>query len=239
MSLNLKNIFTQRLGLKLASILLSLVVFTHVYTEQEREWILDVPLEITGLSEDLCYVSSPPAKVVAQVRGKGKNLIKLKFKEARAMVDLSNVGQGTVRRVLSGSDVVIPPDLNVTVADVLEPNVLSLELDSRVEKSVRVVPVYSGALASGLSLSGPPEVEPEQIKVSGARKVIAQLDYINTEPIDIGGMTDKSTVEAELDPGALNLALEPSSVRVTFVLEKAEQRRRGDEDLGGSSLDGG
>lgn len=220
MSFSVKNMFTQRIGLKLASVFLSLVVFVHVYTEQEREWTIDVPLEIADLAEDLCFVSPPPAFVSVTVRGKGKDLIKLKFKGARAIVGLADSKAGSVRRILSGSDILIPPEMNVTVADVIEPKVLSLELDPRLAKFIRVVPVYSGALGSGLALSGPPRVEPEQIEATGARRVLAQLDYVNTTPIDIGGMTDMSSVETNLDPGALNLSLDPSTVRVTFLVER-------------------
>ena len=239
MSVNLKNMFTERLGLKLASVLLSLVVFVHVYTEQVREWTLEVPLETANLAEGLCFVSPPPSSVLVNVRGKGKDLIKLRFKGARAIVDLADSRAGSVKRILSGSDILVPPELDVTIADVLEPKVLSLELDPKTAKFVRVVPVYSGSLGVGLALSGPPKVEPEQIQVSGARRVLALLDYINTSPIDIGGMTDMSVVDAYLDPGALNLILEPSSVRVTFVVEKTSAEPLPGEKAEGSSQGGG
>ncbi len=239
MSVNLKNIFTQRLGLKLASIFLSLVVFVHVYTEQEREWTFEVPLEVTNLSSNLCLVSPPPATVVVSVRGKGKNLIKLRFKGAKAVVNLADVGPGSVKRILSASDVQLPPDLDVTVADVFDPKVLSLEVDPKLTKFVRVVPVYSGSLGSGLELSGPPLVQPEQVHVSGARRVLSQLDYINTTPIDISGMSAESVVDAKLDPGAHNLTLDPTSVRVTFLVEKIPPAESQPESAGGSSRGGG
>jgi YbbR domain-containing protein len=223
MSFSIKNMFTRRIELKLASFFLSLVVFIHVYTEQEREWTLNIPLETANLAEELCFVTPPPPSVEVKVRGKGKDLIKLRFSGARAVVDLGDSKAGSVKRILSGSDVLIPPDMNVTVADVIQPKVLSLELDPKLAKFVRVVPVYSGRLGSGLTLSGPPRVEPEQIQATGARRVLAQIDYVNTSPIDIGGMTDLSSVDATLDAGALNLSLDPSTVRVTFLVEKVSE----------------
>jgi YbbR domain-containing protein len=239
MSFSIKNMFTRRIGLKLASVFLSLVVFVHVYTEQEREWTLKVPLETINLAEELCFVSPPPATVSVTVRGKGKDLIKLRFRRARAIVDLGGSKAGSVKRILSGSDILVPPDMNVTVADVIEPKVLSLELDPRLAKFIRVVPVYSGRLGSGLALSGPPQVEPEQIQATGARRVLAQLDYVNTTPIDIGGMTDQSIVAAGLDPGALNLSLDPSTVRVTFLVERTGVEPDRMEDGGDTSEGGG
>jgi YbbR domain-containing protein len=239
MSFSVKNMFTRRIGLKLASIFLSLVVFIHVYTEQEREWTLEVPLETANLSEELCFVTPPPTSVAVRVRGKGKDLIKLRFKGARAIVDMGDSKAGSEKRILSGSDVLIPPDMNVTVADVVEPKVLSLDLDPRLAKFIRVVPVYSGRLGSGLALSGPPLVEPEQIQATGARSVISQLDYVNTIPIDIGGMTDLSSVDAGLDPGALNLSLDPSTVRVTFLVEKTGKEPEGEEGDEDTSVGGG
>lgn len=239
MSFNLKKMFTQRVGLKIASLFLSLVVFIHVYTEQEREWTMTVPLETANVTETLCFVSPPPATVLVTVRGKGKDLIKLRFKGARAVVDLGDSGVGTIKKILSGADILIPPDMNVTVADVIEPKVLSLELDSRLAKFIRVVPVYSGSLGSGLALRGPPKVEPEQIEATGARRVLAQLDYINTIPIDIGGMTDQNTVDAILDLGTLSVNLEPNAVRVTFLVERIHTQTQESEDAGATSVDGG
>lgn len=222
MSFSLKDIFTKHIGLKLASLFLSLVVFVHVYTEQEREWVLEAPLDLVGVAEELCFVSSPPPSVLVKVRGKGKDLIKLRLSGARAVVDVAESKAGDFKKVLSGSDIFLPPDLDVTVADVINPKVLDLELDSKYAKMIRVVPVYSGALAAGLSLSGPPTVDPEEIEVSGARRVLASLSYINTMPIDIGGMTDAGTVLADLDRGTMNLNLEPSAVQVTFILERGD-----------------
>jgi YbbR domain-containing protein len=239
MSFSIKNMLTRRIGLKLASLFLSLVVFVHVYTEQEREWTLSVPLETANLSEELCFVSPPPANISVTVRGKGKDLIKLRFKGARAIVDLGESKAGSVTRILSGSDILIPPDLSVIVADVIEPRVLSLELDPRLAKFIRVVPVYSGRLGAGLALSGPPRVEPEQIQATGARRVLAQLDYVNTTPIDIGGMTDQSIVDAGLDPGALNLSLDPATVRVIFLVEKTDVEPDRTEDAEDTSAGGG
>ena len=238
MSFNLRHIFTRHIGLKLASLFLSLVVFVHVYTEQEREWVLEAPLDLAGVAGDLWLVSPPPPSVLVKVRGKGKDLIKLRLSGARAVVDLAESKIGSVKRVLSGSDIFIPPDLDVTVADVIGPKVLDLELDSRSEKMVRVVPVYSGALESGLSLSGPPSVDPERIQVSGARRILAELDYINTLPIDIGGMTSASTVDADLDPGALHLSLQPRAVRVTFLVERGTVGPERELE-GGSARDSG
>lgn len=239
MSFSVKNMFTQRIGLKLASVFLSLVVFVHVYTEQEREWTLSVPLETANLAEELCFVTPPPAEVAVRVRGKGKDLIKLRLSGARAIVDMGDSKAGSVKRILSSSDVLIPPDMNVTVADVIEPKVLSLELDPRLAKFIRVVPVYSGKLGSGLALSGPPRVEPEQIQATGARRVLAQLDYVNTTPIDIGGMTDLSSVDAPLDPGALNLSLDPNTVRVTFLVEKVKVEEPAESESGDNRSEGG
>jgi YbbR domain-containing protein len=220
MSFSLKNTLTKHVGLKLASLFLSLVVFVHVYTEQEREWSLDAPLDIIGVAQDLCFVSPPPKTVSVKVRGRGKDLIKLRLEGARAVVDVANAKAGPLKRVLSGSDIIIPPNLEVTVVDVVAPKVLDLELDSKYAKMIRVVPVYSGALAAGLALSGPPTVEPEQIQVTGPRRVLAGLDYINTLPIDISGMTAGSTVATDLDRDEMNLDLVPRSVKVTFALEK-------------------
>ena len=223
MSFSIRGFFTRHIGLKLASLFLSLVVFVHVYTEQEREWALDAPLDIVGISEDLCFVEPPPQSVEIKVRGKGKDLLKLRLSGARAVVDLADSEAGSVNRVLSGSDIFIPPDLDVTVAEVIEPKVLDVELDSRSAKMIRVVPVYSGSFEQGMELSGPPTVDPEEIRVSGARRVLAGLNYINTLPIDIDGMTSAGTVVADLDCGAMLLDLVPSAVQVTFLLEEREE----------------
>jgi len=221
MSLRFKQMFTERIGLKLASLFLSLVVFTHVYTEQEREWTIEVPLETANLSEALCFVTPPPPAVLVTVRGKGKDLIKLKLRGARAVVDLGGSKAGSVKRILSGADIVVPPNLNVVVADVVEPKVLSLEIDSRVSKMVRVVPVYSGELPDGFELSAPPEVEPDRVRATGARRVLAGVDYVNTEPVDVSGMKKPRTVEASLDVGSLHVAVDPPRVRVSFPVVEA------------------
>jgi YbbR domain-containing protein len=113
----------------------------------------------------------------------------------------------------------------VHVAEVIEPRSLVLEVEPRAKKRVPVVAPVVGVFAPGVGLARDPSPDPDSVDVSGARRLLATVDVVRTEAIDVSGLKERAVFEVRLEDRGLALDLEPRQVVVTVDVERLVERR--------------
>src|SRR5258706_15044289 len=96
----LRGLLLDNLGLKLVALLLGLMVYLNVYTDRPNTMLITFPIEISELDDSLSLSGPVPAVVQAELRGTGKQLLKLRLTEPPVKVSLIGVGPGRVPREL-------------------------------------------------------------------------------------------------------------------------------------------
>lgn len=235
----IREILFGNLGLKLASLVLALLLYAHVVTEQQRESILQIPLTLTGLPDSLAVSGHPPERVGVKIRGKWKDLIRLGLTSPYLPVDLAHAVPGTFRTTITADDIAgkaLPPELSklVTVTEVEEPRAVDLVIEPKREKQVRVAPRLTGAPAAGYQVTGWAIAVPESVQVRGPKSVVDPLDSLSTLPIDITGERERIQRQVEVDPGPLRLSVEPRRCLVTVRFAKTSAPEGPPETPGGS-----
>lgn len=220
----LTSLLTENLPLKLLALLLGLIVYAHVYTEQEQEFHLKVPLAVSGLSPDLVLLEPPPRDVELATRGTGKQFLKLKMQESRILVDLHGVRPGQVQRMLSPADVAFPPGTEVHVTQILDPKMVVLAVDTLVERSVPVEPALFGEPPDNFVLVEPPRVIPPWVSVRGPRSLVTPLAHLETEPFDLGVVRSSREVELPVVSSLDGVTCDPASVSVSLLVEEEVTR---------------
>jgi YbbR domain-containing protein len=226
MASRLREILFGNLGLKVSSLVLALLLYAHVVTEQPRDSVVQVPLTLTGLPESLVVTGQPPERVSVKVRGRWKDLIRLGLTSPYLPIDLAHATPGPYRTAISADDIAskaLPPELSklVTVNEVLEPRTVELVIEPKRVKQVRVAPKLEGEPAAGYRVEGTVAVVPESVRVSGPWSVVAPIESLRTLPIDITGEREKIQRQIEVDPGALPLSVEPRRCLVTVRFTRA------------------
>jgi YbbR domain-containing protein len=229
MASRLREILFGNLGLKISSLVLALLLYAHVVTEQPRDSVVPIPLTLTGLPDSLVVTGRPPERVSVKIRGKWKDLIRLGLTSLYLPVDLAHARPGPFRTAITADDIAakaIPPELTklVLVNEVLEPRTVEVMIEPRRVKRVRVAPVLEGEPAAGYRVEGVVAVAPESVRVAGARSVVAPIESLRTLPIDIAGEREKIQRQIEVDPGALLLSVEPRRCLVTVrIVRNSDQ----------------
>lgn len=200
---NLASALTNNLALKLLAILLGLVVYAYVYTEQEHETMIRAPLRVTGLPPDLILTDPPPEDAVLNTRGKGKQLLKLRLESPEIVVDLSEARVGRVQRMLSPTDATLPVGVDVTVTEIVEPRMVEFSIDTLLERDVDVDLVVSGDLPEQFGLSAPIEVEPTQVRVRGPSRSLEHMTGVATRLVNVSSLRDSTDLLVELEAGDL------------------------------------
>jgi YbbR domain-containing protein len=221
----IKDLLLHNLGLKLASLLLALLLYAHVVTDQQRESRLTIPLALTGLPDSLAVSGHVPSRVTVDVRGKWKDLIRLGLIGRQLTVDLAGVSPGRFQKSISADDVrerAIPAELAkaVDVTDVIEPRTVDVMVEAKRRRSVPLLARLVGTPADGYELVGDPEVEPDSAVVAGPQSVVENLDTLRTLPVDIAGERERIQRQVQLDTGASPIVVQPRRVLVTLRIAR-------------------
>ena len=223
----IREILLHNLGLKLASLVLALLLYAHVVTEEQRESKVIMPVVLTGLPESLAVLGKAPSRVAVNVRGKWKDLIRLGLTGRQLSVDLTTAVSGRYQRSLSADDVrqlAIPAELSklVEVTEVIEPRTIDIGIEPKRGKTVAVKARIVGAPPVGYAARGPARVEPDTAWVSGPASIVSGLDTLFTLPVDIAGERERIHRQVPLDAGSNLLAVQPRRCIVTLRITRVE-----------------
>jgi YbbR domain-containing protein len=199
--------------LKLAAVVLSVLLWLLVSAEETTSQLVRVPVQVEvppGLA-----LAKPAPEVRAFITGPGREMIKLYTTPPviRAFVP-STALPPQWRFEVTPATVQLPPNVKVTVQDV-EPRVVDLVLDREVTRDIPVALRAVFAPESGYAMAGF-AVAPARVRVRGARAIVADLDSVTTELIEVRGVTERFERTVAVDTaGHALLTITPREVTLT------------------------
>jgi len=208
------------LGLKFTALLLALLVYLNVYTDRPTTMLVSFPIEYTELDDSLSLSGPAPSVVQAELKGTGKQLIFMRVKEPRVKLSLAGARRGRLDRALAPSDLPLPEGGGITVENLVGPRVVTLDIDRRIHREVRVTPRVTGQPAPGYHWVGVALVDPTRVRVRGPEQVLLGLDSLVLAPVHVDGKRD--TVSALVAPERLPdwCTADPAMVAVRLMLER-------------------
>jgi len=223
------SFFTDHLGVKLLALLLAVVIYAHVYTDQEQEAILRVPLRVTGLPADLVLTEKPPGEVELAARGSGKQILKLRVQHPVLLVNLNEVRPGQVQRMLSPVDVALPVGSQVVVTEIRDPHLVEFMVDTLITREVNVRVLPEGRPPEGFVLGADPRPEPSRVAVRGPSHLVEDLDHVTAGPLLLPDLVEGvQHVELPVHTEDERLHADPPEVSVETRLEPLATRAFGD-----------
>jgi hypothetical protein len=222
----LRRLFFENVGLKLASFVLALLLYAHVVTEQPKEQLLRIPVACSGLADTLAILGKPPTEVDATVRGKWKDLIRLRLSNTLLPIDLEGVEPGPYRYEITKEELAgraLPPELAkvLEITEIADPHVVDVLIEPKDEKRVAVVARVVGEPTPGWRWDGAATVEPDSVTVSGPRSAVDSTLALPTLPVDITEERETIQRQVSVDPGNAPLVPEPRRILVTLRLVRA------------------
>jgi len=213
-------------GTKLIALSLALVVYVHVYTEQEDERRFHVPLIVSGLGPNLVLAGEPPREVTITARGKRKQLFKMDWNKPHLEMDLAGARPGDVQRMLSPADVSLDPGIEAEVKSVDAPRLVTVEVDTVIAKAVRVTVPLIGDLPRNLLWAHPVRPEPARVEIRGPSRLLAAVDEVSTAPLDLGSVREAGDFRLALRIDA-SFPAEPVAVEAVVAVVAGVERSFG------------
>lgn len=171
-----------------------LFLFYRVNTMDER--FFSVPLHVDPPA-GLAIARPYPKSARVTLRGKEEAIFSVLEQDIEVYADFGRFqseGQYRipVRVTRKGTSLNIEP-LDIRV----EPSEISITLEQRIEKSLAVEPVLTGAPPPGYELVQY-SVTPQTVEVSGARSLVDSVEELRTEQIDLEGRTGDFTEQVAI-----------------------------------------
>ena len=213
----LRDITTERLGLKAIALVLALLLWIVVSLRQPTEAYARVRVTPV-LDSSLVLIGAAP-EVQALVSGRAADLVKLFSTPLVLRRTVSGDVPDTLMLDVTPADVHVPAELAevVHVLDV-QPRAVMLRFESSVTRRVPVknegrVVVHVDSVTSETTLSQDLVFEPDWVRVTGPRRVVRQLRGIHPDSLTIAS-GDTLPHVADLDTAGIGVRVEPAQVRV-------------------------
>ncbi len=193
--------FSHNWNYKILSFLVAVLLWLGAVRDRETTEILRFPVRFSGLSENYVVSVLEPASISFVVKGKSRELLKTSKDRANWFyeIDLAGFKKGDYRLNVSKRNIM---NFNSSIDIYLSDNdkTISLTIDEKEEKFVKIVPEISGKVASGFKQIGEIQMQPQFVKIRGPKSVT----HITTSAVDISN--EKRTVTREV-----NIILPPNT----------------------------
>ena len=215
----LRGLLFENFSIKLLAILLSTLVYVNARTDRPVTMMVSFPVAIQDLPDSVSLAGPPPPPVHAEIRGTGKQVIRLRLARPPIIVSLAGVGPGPFERSITPADLPLPPGLDV--GQIVGPRMVVLDLDRRLSRRVPVSSRIEWTQASAARPIARIVLEPANVTVTGPARVVTRLDTVALAPVRLDGRRD--SLRVDVWPGGLpeGCIMEPPAVRLLVVLGRA------------------
>jgi YbbR domain-containing protein len=211
----LRGLLFDNLGLKLAALLLALLVYLNVYLDRPARMTMSFPVQIQDLGDSLSLSGPVPSTVQAQLRGTGKQLLRMRVTEPPIKISLDGIGPGRFEHEVSAEDLPLAGYEGVEAERVIGPGVIDIGVERRVRRRLPAAPRIEMPAGGDTSVTFTIVVDPESVMVTGPRSAVARLDSVVLQPVRLGGRRDTVRVQVAAQSLPDWCVMEPALVKVT------------------------
>ncbi|MBI5441997.1 MAG: YbbR-like domain-containing protein [Deltaproteobacteria bacterium] len=189
-----RALFIRDGGLKFLSLALAVLLWIFVVGEKRSEMTVSIPLELTGVPDDLVILNRVPDTVRARLSGPRTLLAGINPQQLSVVLGLEGAQPGVTTFENLASRMRLPKRIEVTY---LSPSAIALELDLKGVKRVAVRPRLRGRPAQGMEVVGV-RVDPAEVELVGGMSMLKRIDEVPTETVDVTGLDGSVSRPVEL-----------------------------------------
>jgi YbbR domain-containing protein len=207
-------------GVKLFAIVTAVFLWYSITkTERDAERIIEVPVSMRKIPDSLTVLNPPTKPISVTLRGPRTILDNVDERKGRLQLSLANIQQGDNRIDPNGAMLFpeLPRSLKVVRFD---PPSFTLRADRRAMKRLSVKADLAGSPALGYTVAES-TVSPEMVDVTGPARLLADLNHVSTEPVDLRGVDQGFSRNILLERLDSSLTYIPDVVQVSVKLDES------------------
>ncbi len=216
----LRAVVENQPGIKLFAIVTAVFLWYSITkTERDAERIIDLPVSLRKIPDALTVLNPPTKPVSVTLRGPRTILDNVDEHKVRLQLSLASIQLGDNRIDPSGS--MLNPDLPRSLKVVrFDPPSFMLSVDRRAMKRLPVKIDLAGVPAFGYTVAES-TVSPEMVDVTGPARLLADMNHVSTEQIDVKNADQAFQRNILLDQIDPSLTYVPDVVQVRVTLDES------------------
>ncbi|MFH1985000.1 MAG: CdaR family protein [Pseudomonadota bacterium] len=198
-------------------VLTGTIIYFRIRMSAETRHVF-LPIEVFNLPIGLAFATAPLKGVTVTLRGPAAIVNRFENHPPPYPLDLSGASTGTHTIAVSADLLNLPPEL---INEKMHPPEIVITLETATDKEVPVVVNLMGQPAPGFTVVDT-LVQPAMVTVSGPTSLIAPMERLITQPVNIDGLSESFRKEIALVlPEAM--VLRTSSKIATLDIRIAER----------------
>lgn len=219
----LQNMWPKDWTLPFISLALAIALWYFVGGDDTVDKSVTVPIEVINLPRDLVISNQFKQDIMVTISGPRKQVLAIDKGDIARQVDLARAVPGTMVINNENDSISVPRGVKVLR---VQPDSIIFSLDKLIQKQLAVKPITKGNPASHHSLQDI-KMKPDAISITGPQTVLSELDALETEIIDISGLTQSTQLQIplKLSPSLLDLIGETSVTADLTIVEDTVEKR--------------
>jgi len=215
----LKKIFFENFKIKAVCFVLAVLTYFMVGIFQRGEKVVFCKLNIVGLKDSYTISSDIPEVIKVVVRDKQRILDKINENDFNLTLDSSLFDNNKTNEIPINYNV--PGEMQSFFSTIdLIPSKIKVNVEKLSEKTVPIAINYVGKLEPGFMIKKT-TIEPYEVRIQGAEKLINKIKFIETEKIIVNGENKFFKREIFLlTPNRFIKIIGKGKAEVTFEIEK-------------------
>jgi YbbR domain-containing protein len=207
---------------KLLCLVMAFVLYVYVNTSENIDRDFVVPISISNRPPSLLITQQSASEARLVVNGPKAKMDQLKPEDLALTLSLRDSQRpGEVSFRLYADQVATPPGIRVRS---LEPASVLLQLESIVARTVEIRAMLDGQPREGYEVAEV-KVTPPLIEVAGPPSVLGRMSSIETDPVDIEGMTGSFKQRVGFrTPNLVSLSVRRSTIVAVTIRERTLHR---------------
>ncbi|HMQ10950.1 MAG TPA: CdaR family protein [Oligoflexia bacterium] len=212
----LANLNTE-FALKILSVLIALLLWSYVKSEQKQQRSLDVELELVNLPNHLMLEREVDAQIKVKVIGPKSRVESMNQEYLGTLsLDLSKSHIGLNTFWIQEDDFKLPYGIKI---DRIVPQIIRVDLDKAITNTLPVLPKFIGKLPEGFEMTSY-DLDPEVMTVKGTQRSMEALKKLYTTDIDLKSMRSYYEQEVPIDTSSLNVKLQHNTVLLRVTIKE-------------------
>lgn len=182
---NIEKIIGDNFTVKLISLFLAIVIFAWVRTDQESTVTANIPIRLVVPAGTMVIGGNAPEVVSVTVRGRESDLARFNRNQLNPIILQITIADHERPIKIPYNSISTPSGVRVSN---IVPSAIVVQIDNEDEKLVPIKTRVIGTPKEPFHL-GLVSVTPKKIRVTGPKTLLAGLDEIVTEAIDVSGQS--------------------------------------------------
>lgn len=181
----LRSFFTENVREKIIALLLTVAVWVGVVASREEAISFPVKVRFEAGPDHIVTTPRPVEEIYVQAKGSVFAAAQARSEEQEMVVDVRHRDPGRSVYFVDERDIPLARHLKI---EQVVPREIAFTISRKASKTTRLDPIINGQPKKGYRMSRV-TVDPATVSVVGPEEVIASLETIATDPVDVSGAT--------------------------------------------------